>query len=143
MAKVIRYALATICFAASVGCLALWRRSDKLLAVTYLGINLEFEVATDFGFASVYMNEGSPSRQSSTWELTELDAWETPWFADELDEGRFGREGNAVYFPLWYPVLVFALAAVAAMRVGRRFTLRSTLIATTIVAALLGMVVAL
>jgi hypothetical protein len=48
-----------------------------------------------------------------------------------------------VHFPLWYPALIFALAGVAAMRLGRRFTLRSAIIATTVVAGLLGMVVAL
>jgi hypothetical protein len=143
MARFIRYALATVCFAASVGCLALWQRSDKLLAVTYLGINFEFEVAADFGFASVYINEGSPSRQS-TWALTEFDAWETPWFADELvEQGRFGGDGNAIYFPLWYASLVFTLTGVAALRFRRQFSIRSALAVVSVVAALLGMVVAL
>jgi hypothetical protein len=50
--------------------------------------------------------------------------------------------GAVFYFPLWYPALVFALAAVAAIRIGR-FTLRSPLVGTSVVAALLGMVVAL
>jgi hypothetical protein len=65
-------------------------------------------------------------------------------FSDDFKHGgQFGRNSDSIYFPLWYPTLVFALAAVAAIRVGRRFTLRSTLIATAIVAALLGMVAAL
>jgi hypothetical protein len=46
-----------------------------------------------------------------------------------------------VSFPLWYPALIFALAGVASIRIGRRFTLRSAIIATTVVAGLLGMVV--
>jgi hypothetical protein len=144
MAKFIRYALATFCFAASIGCLALWWRSDKLLAVTYLGINHEFEIVTDFGYVTVYLNHGSSTRQFSDWKLTELDAWEIPWFADELEvHGRFGGDGSAVYFPLWYPALIFALAGVAALRLGRRFTIRSAIIATTVVAGLLGMAVGL
>ena len=57
---------------------------------------------------------------------------------------RFGSEmGRAEFsFPLWYPALVFALAAVAAIRI-RRFTLRSALVGMSVVAPLLGMVVAL
>jgi hypothetical protein len=42
-------------------------------------------------------------------------------------------------FPLWYPALIFALAGVGVLRLGRRFTLRSAIIATTVVAGLLGM----
>ena len=41
------------------------------------------------------------------------------------------------------PALVFALAGVGALRLGRRFTLRLALIATTVVAVLLGMAVGL
>ena len=51
--------------------------------------------------------------------------------------------GEFVFFPLWYPALTFALAGVAALRLGRRFTLRSAIIATTVVAAILGMAVGL
>ena len=40
-------------------------------------------------------------------------------------------------------VLIFAFAGVAALRLGRRFTIRSAIIATTVVAALLGMAVTL
>ncbi|WP_172991951.1 hypothetical protein [Lacipirellula parvula] len=45
--------------------------------------------------------------------------------------------------PLWYPALVFALATVAAIRIGRQFTLRSALVGMSVVAALLGMAVTL
>ncbi|WP_152101008.1 hypothetical protein [Lacipirellula parvula] len=61
-------------------------------------------------------------------------------------EGAFGfhqTPAAEMHFPLWYPALVFALAALSAVRLGRRFTLRSALVGTSVVAALLGMVVAL
>jgi len=58
-------------------------------------------------------------------------------------QGQFGSFANGVYFPLWYPALIFALAGVGALRLGRRFTLRSAIIATTVVAGLLGMAVVL
>ncbi|WP_145432026.1 hypothetical protein [Lacipirellula limnantheis] len=56
---------------------------------------------------------------------------------------RIGQFKNNIYFPLWYPALIFALAGVAAVRLGRQFTIRSAIIATTIVAGLLGMAVIL
>ncbi|WP_145435636.1 hypothetical protein [Lacipirellula limnantheis] len=58
-------------------------------------------------------------------------------------QGQFGSPANGVYFPLWYPALIFALAGIAALRLGRRSTLRSAIIATTIVTGLLGMAVIL
>ncbi|MBL9161898.1 MAG: hypothetical protein JNL18_04055 [Planctomycetaceae bacterium] len=39
--------------------------------------------------------------------------------------------------------LIIALAGLAALRLGRRFTLRSSIIATTLVAGLLGLAVIL
>ena len=51
--------------------------------------------------------------------------------------------GMAIYFPLWYPALIFALAGVAVLRFRRQFSIRSALVCLTVVAALLGMVVAL
>ncbi|WP_145431820.1 hypothetical protein [Lacipirellula limnantheis] len=54
----------------------------------------------------------------------------------------FGEVRHFKFCPLWYPALVFALAAVGILQIPR-FTIRSALIATTIIAALLGMVVVL
>jgi hypothetical protein len=48
---------------------------------------------------------------------------------------------HSLHFPLWYPALIFALAGVATLRLGRCFTIRSAIIATTVVAGLLGMAV--
>jgi hypothetical protein len=45
--------------------------------------------------------------------------------------------------PLWYASLVFAVAGVAALRFRRQFSIRSALMAVSVVATLLGMVVAL
>jgi hypothetical protein len=57
--------------------------------------------------------------------------------------GSFGRHANSIHFAMWYPALVFALAAVAALRFRRQFSIRSALVAVTVVAALLGLVAAL
>ena len=58
-------------------------------------------------------------------------------------EGYFSITSSEVYFPIWYPALIFALAGVGALRLGRRFTLRSAIIATTVLAGLLGVAVIL
>jgi len=52
------------------------------------------------------------------------------------------RSGR-LYFSLGYASLIFDLAGVASLRLGRRFTLRSAIIATMVVAGLLGMAVGL
>jgi hypothetical protein len=57
--------------------------------------------------------------------------------------GRFGTSDTGIYFPLWYPALVSALAGVGILRFHRQFSIRSALITVGVVAALLGMVAAL
>ncbi|QDT75734.1 hypothetical protein [Lacipirellula limnantheis] len=48
-----------------------------------------------------------------------------------------------IFFPLWYPALVFALAGVGVLRFRRQFSIRSALICVSIVAVLLAMAVTL
>ncbi len=48
-----------------------------------------------------------------------------------------------MFFPQWYASLIFALAGVAVLRFRRQFSIRSTLVAVSVVAALLGMAVVL
>ena len=59
------------------------------------------------------------------------------------EQGRFGAVDSGFYCPYWYPPLVFASATVGALTLGRQFTIRAALIATTVVAGLLGVAVAL
>ena len=61
----------------------------------------------------------------------------------QIGAGVFGRRGRKIYFPLWYPALVFALAGVGVIRFRRQFSIRSALIAFAVVAALLAMPLAL
>jgi hypothetical protein len=143
MAKVIRYALATICFAASVGCLALWWRSysyaDLLISPSSSGSS-EFMYGSASGSAYFVLDE--TMQPSPTWRHSSSS------FGDTLDDGdrpprMFGVYDVGIWFPLWYPALVFALTGVAALRFRRQFSIRAALIAVSVVAALLGMVVAL
>ena len=61
-----------------------------------------------------------------------------------FDKARtgYGRAEYICYFTIWHFSLASTLVGIAAL-LGRRFTLRSALIATTVVAGLLGMAVAL
>jgi hypothetical protein len=145
MAKFIRYALAYVCFAASVGCLALWcwnvaRR--ELDNARFSVASTTFTVDVCEGIAAVRSEVALPSDrfgQARSYTITDI----APFANIMRQQGRFGTIGPAFFFPLWYPALIFALAGVASLRFGRRFTIRSAIIATTVVAGLLGMVVTL
>ena len=157
MLKYLRYTLAAIFLAASVGCLALWWRSIAYYdAASYEQIVLQsFDGQGQVEFMSRH-------KLWSTWRVDFQRKWlheaevATVATASEFRDMFASRDGFAVAngnlgplalcavaFPLWYPALVFALAAVGVLRLGQRFTIRSAIIATTVVAVLLGMVVAL
>ena len=140
----IRYSLASFCFAASVGSLALWGWSMTHREIfvgpnansTNVGLQMEFSS----GKALAAIVESAPAAFNE-WHHFSFKTLQP--ISDPLAPDRqFYWTDRIVEFPLWYPALVFALAAVGILRIGR-FTIRSALIATTIVAALLGMVVAL
>ena len=145
MLTCLRYALATLCFAASVGCLALWWRSfevtDRLsiVAPRLLGSHSVYITAREgSSFVIAVRSEQTPRGISLNSRAVGGRS-----VLDELASrhGHFATFTGGFYFPLWYPALIFALAGVAALRLGRRFTLRSAIIATTVVAGLLEMVV--
>jgi len=144
-----RYALATLLFAASVGCLALWWRSYTHLDSIKIGRPYQF------GLVSVISHGGEIEIAQG---MRIRYAWPSDYTADllwfEFVSGtyevrhpqvpdrplRFLWDG-IIILPIWYASLIFALAGVAAIKLGRRFTLRSAIIATTVVAGLLGMAV--
>ena len=127
MLTYLRYALATLCFAASVGCMALWWRSatcrDKVegprlqSGIVYLesyhgtGIfELLYRPPRVAGDVSIF------NWRHSTQKI------ESPRNSFDLRMevfGNFGRIGRCIYFPLWYPALIFALGGVASLRLGR------------------------
>ena len=147
MVRFIRYALATFCFAASVGCLGLWWRSITTydsVAGPILSGDKAFLLVSHGG--SAWLSILYPaSHETVAWEhiTFELPKPGEAYYVET--KGGFqlfsSDKMSAVYFPLWYPALIFALAGIAALRLGRRFTLRSAIIATTVVASLLGMAV--
>ena len=150
MLKYIRYTLAAIFLAASVGCLAVWWRSNTFLD--------RLEGTDPFGTASMHFSSQNGSFCYAVIDnpnLRGMDEWSH--FSREVEKhgqfvlsarpkgfSRFTSDTSVeVFFPIWYPALVFAFAAVGGLRLGKPFTICSALIATTVVAALLGMVVAL
>jgi len=152
MLKLTRYVLATVCFAASVGCLALWWRSEKLPMVESVSgtfnKNKSLAVTTYCGRCDVALLDFA----TTPWRFRMNGPYDSEFRARNTGYPRFKLEANfsrptrglyVCHFPLWYPALIFALAGFASLRLGRRFTLRSALIATTVVAGLLGMAVIL
>lgn len=155
MAKFIRYSLATVCFAASIGCLALWIRGLLIpwcvsldifnsvvsgqviigegdVSVRHYSFPSGLTVPPSIGVSHYYKVPPAQMPNGAAAEQAESDS-----------RGMFGRIGNMVFFPLWYPAINFALAGVAALRISRQFSIRSALITVSLVAALLGMAVAL
>lgn len=155
MAKFIRYSLATVCFAASIGCLALWIRG--LLSPWCVA----FEIFNSVASGQVIIGEGDVSIRHYSFPsgltvpqgigvshyyrvpMAQMPNGAAAAQAEIESRGMFGQIGNMVFFPLWYPAIIFALAGVAALRVSRQFSIRSALIAVSVVAALLGMAVGL
>lgn len=143
----LRYTLAAFLFAASVGCLVLWSwtsaNSSNVFAVRCYAVNTEsISGVTLLGYSS----EMPTNNPRPSFALTNVVIQGEPlrYFRElRKRQGQFGGTPGRVYFPLWYPALVFALAAVGVIRFRRQFRIRSALIGLSVVAALLGMVVAL
>lgn len=149
MLKYLRYALATVCFAASVGCLAVWgwTVSDESIQVTVKYFHKTNDadrtillIANNMqGTAIVSKHEQSFVDQGWKAEVRKKSPEIIARNRSILDvNGWFFTRNEYVYFPLWSPALIFALAGVVALRLSGRFTIRSALIATTVMAVLLG-----
>jgi hypothetical protein len=143
MASFIRYALATVCLTASVGCLALWWRSYTYSDVVYgrTPDRSQFLNSCRGSVETAYRYAPSPAY---SWDYSfsyKLDDETPSEIARRKQRKSFGRRHRGFYWPHWYPALIFAIAGVGALRLGRRFTLRSAIIATTVVSGLLGMAV--
>jgi hypothetical protein len=150
MAKFARYALASVCFAASVGCLALWWRANAWRFYVPLPMN-RFQVEGMYLEAWAGTGVISLDRENLFASFSGRKAVSNEELRAEIVEyrirqsrlGNFGRFRRSLYFPIWYPALIFALTGVGALRFRRQFSIRSALIAVTVVAALLGMAVGL
>jgi hypothetical protein len=145
MMRVLRYILATFCFAASVGCLLLWGRNvlrHELTTAKLSVASFTLRVQICEGLAAVGLADAQPNDR--VWQAHSLTITESAPLANIIrQQGRFGMIGSYVFFPLWYASLIFALAGVGVLRLSRQFSIRSALIVTSVVAALIGMAVIL
>ena len=146
----LRYSLATFCFAASVGGLALWWRSES--HIDLVSVNLPsknyVQIGTSCGDCGLGFHTDA-SLEGKYWEHTSQPVEfeyrvliaHRPNFAASSRPVRGNWTYYSCHFPLWFLSLIFALAGVSALRLGRRFSLRSAIIATAVGAGLLGMAV--
>jgi hypothetical protein len=95
--------------------------------------------------------EAAPVNFWTTWH--HYDQRATAWEREVIhkfvrEDGLFGMtesddSGKGIRFPLWYPALIFTLAGVGVLRLRRQFSIRSAIIAVSVVAVLLGIILAL
>ncbi len=150
-----RYALATFCFATSVGCLALWWSSftlRQIYAYNANGAGYKFCLSTNMGAGILsvarLIRSGANGHIANGTLFEGISSDEgiaavNEWQIRKMRSRGFGQlSRRVIYFPLWYPALVFALAGVGVLRFRRQFSVRSALICVAVVALLLGIVVA-
>jgi hypothetical protein len=155
MLTYLRYALATFCFAASVGCLGLWGLSHIDVFNPRDWVTCELPLSTDKvkfeayrGVAVIGRIPNSANRSglllyfSNIADEKRVERLGFPYDSD-LKMGRFGIVSPFCYFPLWHPTLIFGLAGMAVLRFPRRFSIRSALSTITVVATLIGLAVIL
>ena len=138
MLTYLRYALATFCFVASVGCLGLWWRSftyhDEVYGDSPIGSKVIY-ISAFRGAGCIGIPQSPEVPKALHHSPTLIAGMNIPADA-RIGPEQFGWSGGSgVYFPLWYPALIFALAGVGVLRIRRHFSIRSTLVSTTIVAA--------
>ncbi|QDT71710.1 hypothetical protein I41_08700 [Lacipirellula limnantheis] len=142
MTKYFRYTLATLCLAASVGCLLLWNSSRSAFHLVY-GPSFPgsggYQISWREGVMAFSLTSKRPHGIGHDTHRLNPDLPSISQSGEPSKRTRFGKTANGVYFPLWYPALMLALAGVGVIRFRRQFSIRSTLIAFAIVAALLAM----
>ena len=144
----IRYALAALYFTASVGCLALWgliaARPNSAHFAIFVLYPLTIEVQFCDGEAKIALLRRFRRTVSGlvrTFSTGVLDGVYPTQFGRTI---KYQTNGfRSVFFPLRFPALMFALAGIGVLRFRRQFSIRSTLIATTVVAVLIAMAVTL
>lgn len=155
MGKFVRYGLAAVCFASSAGCLALWGWTDAsentCIIVCYFANGKNADHQSPMFAVEMMQGEAVFRRYDEAfvdrgWDvkLATVSPTTTASFRDRVSKlGLFFVAEPWIYFPLWYPALVFAIAGVGVLRFRPQFSIRSALIVTTIVAALIGMTMVL
>jgi hypothetical protein len=145
----LRIASSVVCGIACVLLIALWVRSYGLADVLYLRISETHAVtfgsvqggvsiSPDVRYAEGYFDDAWWKLQTEVVGKRKTDYWtQTPWYTRSF---RFGIFGWTVCVPHCFLMVLFGAAAVAPW-LRPRFSLRTLLIATTLIAVVLGLVV--
>ena len=133
----LRIAASAVCGILCVLVICLWVRSynrSQLLVTPGTG-----NVLTQDGYVTLFTRSTFSSlRSNQDWELIEFKAYLEFSETDRLFR-RFHFGHAYCYVPYWFPVFVTStLAAAPWFPWSRRFTLRTLLIATTLIAVLLA-----
>ncbi|MBL9161884.1 MAG: hypothetical protein JNL18_03985 [Planctomycetaceae bacterium] len=147
MVTYLRYALAFICFAASVACLALWVHTvanERRYSAAYSStLTNDIRLMVVAGTVCAERSRISPDPiRLGKWRFQSAQYRNLAWqflISPGEEQSLFGHTRTGIFFPLWYASLVFALAGVGVLRFRRQFSVRSALIAFAVVAALLAM----
>lgn len=110
-----------------------------LLILPDINRSFDFMAASASGVTCLVVDE--PMHHWTTWDYSAGPNDVAPHSEDP--SRMFGVDEVGIWFPLWYPALLFALAGVGVICFRRQFSIRATLICVSVVALLLGMAVAL
>jgi hypothetical protein len=144
MLKSLRIAVTALCLTASVLLVALWARSYiyivDIQTVPFANRTYQFYVSP----GRMYFRTQRVDSEwlSGFWQIrksdSDFDNWNNPnSSAFYLSINQYGPGDLALRFPYWFPVVI-TMALAAAPWLPWRFSLRTLLIATTLVAMGLG-----
>lgn len=148
MLTYVRYSLAAMFFAASIGCISAWVASLARPGVLDdAGLHLKyFSAYAELYDGIVVVWVEPPKTKRAGWELLSYKLIPTGherYLEIQAEQGKFGSvNGRDIFFPLWYAAFILSLVGIVTLRLGSRFTLRSAIVATTVLAVLMGAVVA-
>jgi hypothetical protein len=142
MLKYLRIAVTALCLAACVLLIALWIRSYRVQDVVYGWFPFPgyLQINSTCGDIKIIANA---EKQEAVWRYNSRapEARGRNWFFNLEQHNRFGWWLD-ITVPHWSLSLALAgLAALISVHWSRRFSLRTLLIATTVVAVGLGLIV--
>lgn len=137
----LRFAVSAVCLLALVGLIVLWARSywwreslwGWLPTPGYLQVTSEYG-----GMMIIVTTEHSPSR----WSISSKQAFPLYRYWEIALQNNGVWRGVTIFVPHWFLLLLYAaLAFVPWLPWSTRYSLRTLLIVTTLVAAVLGLIV--
>jgi hypothetical protein len=128
----------------------LWIRSfywfDAGMGPSYLWSDRELGVFSRVGILEIGLADVGMTTPRSRWSFSShrISQQEEEFFAKHPQKWYFRAVDPTEWglsCPTWFPGAITGLLAIAVLRFNRRFSVRSTMFATTAIAILLGMIV--